>query len=232
MSIKEYYGKKGEYISTHKKYFSRKQLLIDINFIEKYLKLKKKDKILDLCCGNGRHAIELAKRGYIVHGLDFSTYLLKIAKEESKKENVKIDFFKQDIHKMNLKNKYNKIFLFFSEFGLFDTEKVLKNIYKSLENDGLFMLDYDNIFRLIRKMQDIKDFEYTFDFVNQQLVEKKGKQKVNYYTPKELKQMFNMAGFKVVSFLGDYNGDRITEKSKRIIIIGRKTGCDTKEVGT
>src|SRR3989344_8333854 len=35
------------------------------------------DSILDLCCGQGRHSIELVKRGFInVEGLDRSHYLI------------------------------------------------------------------------------------------------------------------------------------------------------------
>lgn len=42
--------------------------------------------ILDLCCGQGRHAIELANRGYEnVHGLDRSHYLINRAKNLAKK---------------------------------------------------------------------------------------------------------------------------------------------------
>ena len=40
---------------------------------------------MDLACGHGRHAIELAKKDFDVDGLDFSDYLLKLAKEYAKR---------------------------------------------------------------------------------------------------------------------------------------------------
>lgn len=69
----------------------------EVDFIEKALELKKGMKILDLACGQGRHAIELARRGYDVKGFDYSDYLIKVAKERAGKENLKIEFIKGDM---------------------------------------------------------------------------------------------------------------------------------------
>jgi cyclopropane fatty-acyl-phospholipid synthase-like methyltransferase len=44
----------------------------ECDFIEKEISYKKSVKILDVGCGTGRHAIELAKRGYAVVGVDLS----------------------------------------------------------------------------------------------------------------------------------------------------------------
>ena len=35
--------------------------------------------ILDAGCGTGRYAIELARRGYVVHGMDLSSDLIEVA---------------------------------------------------------------------------------------------------------------------------------------------------------
>ena len=102
MNPKQYYSSKGHYLKEHKKYFSRRQLEKDVDFLIDALKLKKTDRILDLACGHGRHTIELKKRGLNIEGLDFSSHLLKIAEEQAKQENLKINFYKQDIHKINL----------------------------------------------------------------------------------------------------------------------------------
>src|SRR4051812_472062 len=37
--------------------------------------------ILDAGCGTGRYARELARRGYIVHGVDLSPELIEVAKD-------------------------------------------------------------------------------------------------------------------------------------------------------
>jgi len=223
MDFKKYYSFRGKYLEEHKDYFSEKQLQKDVDFIIDVLDLNKKDKILDLACGHGRHTIKLKKRGFNVDGLDFSSYLLKVAKEHAKQKNLHINFYKQDIHNINLKTKYDKIFLFFSEFGLFDAERVLKNVTKILKPNGLFLLDCDNVFRLIQYLIKHPKTSYTFDFVNMEL---KGKQKtgrgVRYYTVPELKILFKNNRLKMISIYGNYEKKDLDINSKRIIIIGKK----------
>ncbi len=222
MSLKQYYGSKGFYLEEHKEYFSLKQLKKDVDFIIEVLKLKKMDKILDIACGNGRHTIELKKRGFDIEGLDFSDYLIKIAKKQAKQENLEINFYKQDIHKI-IRKKYNKIFLFFSEFGLFDANKVLKNIARILENKGLFLLDCDNVFRLIKRLRENQDSPYKFDFIKMELKAKKnGNKRVKYYTFPELKKIFSKNKLFIISVYGNYDKEELNINSSRIIIVAKK----------
>ncbi len=207
----------------HKNYFSKKQLQKDVDFLIDALNLKKKDKILDLACGHGRHTIELKKRGFDVDGLDFSSHLLKVAQKNAKQENLQLNFYKQDIQNINLKTKYDKIFLFFSEFGLFNPEKVLSNVTKTLKTNGLFLLDCDNVFRLIQYLIKNPKSPYKFDFVNMELKEKrKSGQWVRYYTTPELKKLFKHEKLKITAIYGNYAKDSLDINSKRIIIIGKK----------
>jgi len=223
MDFKKYYGSQGKYLKEHKKYFSEKQLQNDVDFLIGVLNLKKKDKILDLACGHGRHTIELKKKGFNIEGLDFSDYLLKTAKNRAKQEHLQIKFYKQNIHSINLKTKYDKIFLFFSEFGLFDPNKVLKNVSKILKINGLFLLDCDSVFRLIRYLIKHTKAPYKFDFNNMELREKqKNSQVVRYYIAPELKNLFQNNGLKVISIYGSYAKDSLDISSKRIILIGKK----------
>lgn len=224
MSLKRYYGPKGSYLEEHKEYFSLKQLKKDVDFLIKALRLKKKDKILDIACGNGRHTIELKKRGYDVDGLDFSNYLIRIAKKQAKKENLETNFYTQDIHKINLEKKYNKVFLFFSEFGVFDAGKALKNIAKIMEKNGLFFLDCDNIFRVIGYLKENPKAPYKFDFTKMELKaggEHSGKG-VRYYTFPELKKMFNGNSLLVFSVYGNYDMEKLNINSQRMIVVGKK----------
>ena len=203
MDFKKYYSAKGDYLKEHKNYFSKKQLQKDVNFIIDVLNLDKKDKILDLACGHGRHTIEL--------------------KKHSKQEGLQINFYKQDIKKINLKTKYNKAFLFFSEFGLFDVEKVLKNVTKILKTNGLFLLDCDNVFRLIQYLIKHPRALYQFDFINMELKEKQKNSKgVRYYVVPELRKLFNDHKLKVISIYGNYKKQKLNIGSKRIILIGKK----------
>ncbi len=48
----------------------------EVDAIIRFLKLDKDSRVLDLCCGQGRHSLELARRGYKVVGYDLSETLL------------------------------------------------------------------------------------------------------------------------------------------------------------
>lgn len=223
MNLKKYYGPKGNYLKEHKNYFTKKQLQKDVDFLIDALNLKKKDNILDFACGHGRHTIELKKRGFKIDGLDFSSHLLKMAKENARQENLQINFYRQDVHNINLKTKYDKIFLFFSEFGLFDAKKVLRNITEILKTNGLFLLDCDNVFRLIQYLINHPKAPYKFDFVNMELKEKqKNGRGAKYYTTPELERLFKNNKLKIISIFGNYAKDSLNINSKRIIIVSKK----------
>ncbi|MCB0186742.1 MAG: class I SAM-dependent methyltransferase [Caldilineaceae bacterium] len=48
----------------------------EVDFLEQELDIASGGRILDVGCGTGRHAVELARRGYQVTGLDFSAGML------------------------------------------------------------------------------------------------------------------------------------------------------------
>jgi SAM-dependent methyltransferase len=68
----------------------------ECDFIEAEAGQDKSLKIIDIGCGTGRHAIELAKRGYKVSGVDLSESQLSRAREKAKEAGVAIDFKKHD----------------------------------------------------------------------------------------------------------------------------------------
>ena len=56
--------------------------LADVDFLEKTFAAKPGARLLDVPCGNGRHSIELARRGYRVTGIDLSQEFLAAARAE------------------------------------------------------------------------------------------------------------------------------------------------------
>lgn len=54
-------------------------------------------RVLDVACGTGGHAVELAKLGYSVVGLDVSTKMLEIASEKATKAGVEASFVEGDM---------------------------------------------------------------------------------------------------------------------------------------
>ena len=119
----------------------------EIDLITRISGAKPGDRILDLCCGQGRHTLELARRGYrMVTGIDRSRYLIRLARKRARTEGLNINFHEGDARKFRIKNEYyDHVFLLGNSFGYFeqksDDEAVLKNINSILAPEGFLVLD-------------------------------------------------------------------------------------------
>ena len=112
--------------------------------IEQEINHDKSLKILDIGCGTGRHAIELAKRGYRVTGIDLSEAQLKRAKEKAKEQGVKVDFQQHDARSLPFNGEFDlAIMLCEGGFSLMETDEmnfaILKSAAKALKNNGKFI---------------------------------------------------------------------------------------------
>jgi len=105
------------------------------------------DRVLDLCCGQGRHALELASRGFTnVSGLDRSRYLIRLARKRAKERGLSVTFHEGDARKPLLPaGSFDHIVIFGNSFGYFDqpTEelKALQAALRLLKPGGTLSLD-------------------------------------------------------------------------------------------
>ena len=122
----------------------------EVDLLEKALNLDKADRILDLFGGQGRHSIELGKRGYQdLTVLDYSDYLINLGKRLAKKEKVRVSFYQADARSTGLpSNNYSVIIVMANSFGYFANERgnleVLKEINRLLKTKGRLFLDLAN----------------------------------------------------------------------------------------
>jgi SAM-dependent methyltransferase len=114
-------------------------------------------RLLDVCCGMGRHAIPLAKLGVRVTGVDISTPYLKHARAEAKRQGVEVRFVKIDMRKIDFRSEFDGAINLFTSFGYFprarDDLKVLRNIARALKPGGVFLLDIINGTRITRNFK-------------------------------------------------------------------------------
>ncbi|AEA33888.1 methyltransferase domain-containing protein [Hippea maritima] len=119
----------------------------EVDLVVKALGIKPEDKVLDLCCGQGRHSIELASRGFLnVEGLDRSRYLIQKARKESEKRALGIKFREGDARKLPYKtDTFDAVLILGNSFGYFESEdedlKVLKEVLRVLKPWGKVLLD-------------------------------------------------------------------------------------------
>ncbi|MBN2211214.1 MAG: methyltransferase domain-containing protein [Sedimentisphaerales bacterium] len=105
------------------------------------------DHILDLCCGQGRHCLELARRGFTqVSGIDRSRYLIRLAKKRAQRENLMIDFHEGDARKFRFpESSFQCVAIMGNSFGYFEREEddltVLETVKKVLISGGILAMD-------------------------------------------------------------------------------------------
>lgn len=121
--------------------------LREVNLLIEVAHLKPENKILDLCCGQGRHCIELARQGFQnISGIDYSEYLINLARQRANNEKLSINFGQQDIRNSIPENFYDCITMLGNSFGYFDNEKddidVINTIAKSLRPEGKLVMHF------------------------------------------------------------------------------------------
>ncbi len=119
----------------------------EVDLFAEILNLSTDMRILDLCCGHGRHAIELASRGYEhVEGLDRSHYLINKAKTTVKKEGLSVKFREGDARKLAYHtDSFDAVMILGNSFGYFETmlddERVLREVFRVLRPSAKILID-------------------------------------------------------------------------------------------
>jgi len=103
--------------------------------------------ILDLCCGQGRHSLEFARRGFSkLDGLDYSDFLINLAKQRATTEKLAVTFKQGDARLLPYPdNSFDAVVMLANSFGYFVDKKddivVLNEVYRVLKSGGHILLD-------------------------------------------------------------------------------------------
>jgi len=197
----------------------------EANFIEESLGCEAGATILDLACGTGRHAVELASRGYQVVGFDLSLAMLARASDEAQDRKQKINFVQGDMREMTFEETFDGVFSWNTSFGFFDEEKnaaVIAKVHRSLKKGGQFLLDVVNRDNVVRSAPSLAWFEgdgcicmdeMQIDFITSRMKVKRtlmmddGRTKeieysIRVYSLHELGKMLHDNGFRVAEVSG------------------------------
>ena len=106
------------------------------------LNMSSSDRILDLCCGQGRVSLELARRGFSnVEGVDRSHYLIQRGKTQAKKEGLSLKLREGDARKLRYApDTFDVVMILGNSFGYFETPeddmRVIKEVSRVLKPWG------------------------------------------------------------------------------------------------
>jgi SAM-dependent methyltransferase len=120
----------------------------DVAFLSRQLPLPRYRRVLDLCCGYGRHATGLARQGYQVTGLDRDQAALAEAQRRSRAAGVDVTYVTRDMREVGaLPARFDAAINMWQSLSYFDEEtnaKLLCAIHDQLEPGGRFVVDQYN----------------------------------------------------------------------------------------
>jgi SAM-dependent methyltransferase len=120
----------------------------DVAFLARHIPLPRYQRVLDLCCGDGRHALALAERGYQVTGLDRDEAAIAEAKQRATLANQTITYLLGDMRQVSrVLGEFDAIINMWQSFCYFDEETnadLLRQIAGKLTPGGRFIIDMYN----------------------------------------------------------------------------------------
>lgn len=221
------------------------------DFIEKTLNLSKGATVLDVGCGLGLHAVELASRGYLVVGLDLSLPMLSRAGDEAQDRGVKLNFLHGDMREMTFDGAFDAVICWGTTFGYFEDDanrRVIERLFQALRPRGRALIDVVNRDYVVRNQPNLVWFEgdgcicmeeTQFNYISARLEVKRtvilddNQQRENLYsirlyTLHELGQLLHSQGFRVASVSGHeaLPGVFFGADSSRMIVLAERRGPD------
>jgi SAM-dependent methyltransferase len=216
---------------------------VEIDRLEGLLALRPPLRILDLPCGQGRHAIELARRGYDVTGVDLSPFLLKVAEERAQADGVRVRWLAGDMRQPIAGEQFDVVLNLFTSFGYFadeaDDRKVVDAAAAMLVPGGHFLLEVINGERLMARFQEREWFTVgqaavverrSLDRTARRMVVERtvttpddtevNLHAIRLYTGRDVSAILRGAGFGAVDLYGDWNGEPLTPESLRVLAVG------------
>ncbi|MGH7048254.1 MAG: methyltransferase domain-containing protein [Stellaceae bacterium] len=109
--------------------------------------IERNDRILDLCCGQGRHSLELARRGFSrITGLDRSRYLIRLARKRARQRGLQVSFHEGDARRFRLGDaEFHCACILGNSFGYFERPEddlaVLEAVKRALAPGGTLVMD-------------------------------------------------------------------------------------------
>lgn len=149
-----------------------KNTVREVDFLLDELLIPPGGAVLDVGCGTGRHAIELAKRGYVVTGLDLSSEMLSRAADKAKAENVHVEWVRSNATQFVFPGRYDAaVCLCEGAFGLLGQSddpidqplSILCNISRSLRPQAKALFTVLNGASMLRRYQNKDVAEGRFD---------------------------------------------------------------------
>ncbi|HKA36119.1 MAG TPA: methyltransferase domain-containing protein [Thermoanaerobaculia bacterium] len=213
----------------------------EADFFEKALSASPGSRILDVPCGDGRLAIDLARRGYRLTGVDISREFLEAARETASREGLAVEWRRSDMRDLPWRGEFDGAFCGGSSFGFLGDEgdqEFLGAVARTLKPGARFVLDgikaVEVLLPQFRERHDMTVGDLRFEAENvydhrtgtteNLYTLTRGSQKEvktarhRIYTYRELASMLERAGFEDLEGFGSLAGDAFRLGGTRLAI--------------
>lgn len=237
-----------DYLDVYGRHFSAEGTEREAGFVERALALKRGDRVLDLCCGPGRHALLLAQRGYRVTALDLSRSYLESAAAEAKRLGVELETVHADMRAPGVDGRVDAVINMYSSFGYLESSaedlKVLRGVAAALCPGGRALFDLINREWVIRNQVPDEshdapggtvhlehrelDLVASRNHVTFVAVAPDGTRRdldghhIRLYTLTELIGMLDASGLRFEQAYGGFDGEAYTVDTRRMIAVAAK----------
>ena len=246
--MKPWYDQDSYWTTFESILFNRKRLAdtpSQVDNIIKLLNVKEGAKILDLCCGIGRHSLEFVRRGFQVTGVDRTKSYLDKAKKQAKAEDLPIELVNEDMRNFCRDDVFDVVINMFTSFGYFedasDDRQVVENVYRSLRSGGKFLIemmgkelvardfrerDWNEIngFTILEDRKLLNNWEK----IQSRWIILKDDQQIEHkivlrlYSAAELTALLEQTDFSDVKVYGSLEGIDYDYKAKRLVVVAQK----------
>jgi SAM-dependent methyltransferase len=201
--------------------------------------------VLDLCCGVGRHSLELVRRGFRVTGVDRTQAYLDLVAAAAKREALDLELVRQDMREFHRDESYDGVINLFTSFGYFedprDDQRVVDNVYASLRSGGMLVMQLmskEVLARIFRPRDwyaqggllvlEERKIRQSWSWIESRWTLISDRRRVDLdlshrlYAASELIFLLRDRGFGEVVAYGDLDGSAYDEKANRLIVVARK----------
>lgn len=207
-------------------------------FIRRMLALRPGDSVLDCPCGNGRIAVELARAGCKVTGVDFKPQFIDEARRLFERQNLDGQFKVGDMREIDFDGLFDGAFNWSGSFGYFNDAvnlQVLGRLARSVRPGRRVLVEQANRlfvlanFKPIIEMDDLvisnRWNEADQRIESNWMLQRDGRLvenplSVRLYTPEQFEELFHQAGLEVVEMRGEPGRGRLKRSSRRIVVVG------------
>jgi len=218
---------------------------LEFRNVARLLNLVKGERILDLCCGTGRHSLEAARQGFNIVGIDRTASFIEKANQIAMDRNLEVDFLVADMKEYCQPDNFDIVINLFGSFGYFedpeDDRQVVKNMYTSLRAGGRFLIETKGKEIAVRDFQEREWFEHgdtiivaerkpTHDWsrIETRWIVIKGDHQfehtvsVRSYSAAELTSLLAESGFVNIKVYGNLEGRVYDQEAERLVVVGTK----------